>query len=290
MKFQKEVLGPGKWNLWDQDKLTFSQLVNESGRPLTLAQLQEQTANITPPPVTREMFDALRDKYGFDVTVTEKTVEAWNHEIGRAPDRVMNRLLEGIDNIEAIHFEGGEWRENVEYVKFTILGKDSSFEIQRSINTSTEYGKVAYHELLEIHPDMQGKGFSKRFLKNSMDFYKDIGVNTIEMMASEDVGGYAWARYGFTPRDKKAFDSVKGVVESRAQHVTMSDKDRKVLMNALNSDDPHAIYVIADMGRATRGEGFSIGQQLLLKTHYEAWFQLDDEVAMLRFNKYVGGR
>jgi hypothetical protein len=37
---QKEILGPGKWQLWKAEKLTLSDMVDQSGRPLTVAELQ----------------------------------------------------------------------------------------------------------------------------------------------------------------------------------------------------------------------------------------------------------
>jgi SPP1 gp7 family putative phage head morphogenesis protein len=36
---QKEVLGPGRWRLWKDNKLTMSDLLHQSGRPLTLIEL-----------------------------------------------------------------------------------------------------------------------------------------------------------------------------------------------------------------------------------------------------------
>jgi SPP1 gp7 family putative phage head morphogenesis protein len=42
--FQIEVLGPGRWKLWNEGKLTFSELVDQSGDPLSLAELQKRVA------------------------------------------------------------------------------------------------------------------------------------------------------------------------------------------------------------------------------------------------------
>lgn len=39
--FQKEVLGPAKWKLWDEGKITFSDLVSQEGDPLSVEQLQK---------------------------------------------------------------------------------------------------------------------------------------------------------------------------------------------------------------------------------------------------------
>lgn len=39
--FQKRVLGPGRWKLWKEGKIDLSQMVDQSGNPLTLVELEE---------------------------------------------------------------------------------------------------------------------------------------------------------------------------------------------------------------------------------------------------------
>lgn len=41
--FQKKVLGKGKWELWQAGKLSLKDLIDQSGRPLTLAELRART-------------------------------------------------------------------------------------------------------------------------------------------------------------------------------------------------------------------------------------------------------
>ena len=38
--FQLEVLGPGKWDLWQRGKISFTDLVDQRGNELTLAELR----------------------------------------------------------------------------------------------------------------------------------------------------------------------------------------------------------------------------------------------------------
>ena len=40
VNFQKQVLGEAKWNLWSKDKLGFSEMIDQSGNPLTMSQLR----------------------------------------------------------------------------------------------------------------------------------------------------------------------------------------------------------------------------------------------------------
>lgn len=41
-KFQQEILGPGKYRLWEAGKITFRDLIDQTNNPLTVAQLQER--------------------------------------------------------------------------------------------------------------------------------------------------------------------------------------------------------------------------------------------------------
>jgi hypothetical protein len=40
--FQKEALGVGKWKLWKKGKVGFTDLLDQSGNPLSLEQLQDK--------------------------------------------------------------------------------------------------------------------------------------------------------------------------------------------------------------------------------------------------------
>jgi hypothetical protein len=42
ISFQKEALGPGRWQLWKDGKLTLPQMLDMRGNPLTLAELQRK--------------------------------------------------------------------------------------------------------------------------------------------------------------------------------------------------------------------------------------------------------
>jgi SPP1 gp7 family putative phage head morphogenesis protein len=46
-EYQIEVLGPGRWNLWRDDKLTMADMIDQSGRPLSLKELNEKLAQIS---------------------------------------------------------------------------------------------------------------------------------------------------------------------------------------------------------------------------------------------------
>ena len=78
--FADEMLGKGKAELWRSGKITLSQLLDQRGNPLTLAQLQSRygraakTANVAAQPVatartaTQELDDVIKSVRGFEYT------------------------------------------------------------------------------------------------------------------------------------------------------------------------------------------------------------------------------
>jgi uncharacterized protein len=61
----------------------------------------------------------------------------------------------------------------------------------------TRHGEVI-HEWFEIPDNFQGNGFGIRFYENSESVYIDNGIRAISLHANLTVGGYAWARVGFS--------------------------------------------------------------------------------------------
>jgi len=46
---------------------------------------------------------------------------------------------------------------------------------------------------------------ARRWPGTQMRMYQDRGIKWIEVTAGKDVGGYAWARYGFVPVYRQGF-------------------------------------------------------------------------------------
>jgi len=66
ISLQKEILGPGKWKLWSENKLTVSDLVDNSGRPLTIKELQAKLG------ISREVTTSFK-------SYDEDLMPAWGH-------------------------------------------------------------------------------------------------------------------------------------------------------------------------------------------------------------------
>ena len=60
------------------------------------------------------------------------------------------------------------------------------------------------HQSFELATQFQGKGASKKVFKVFLNEYKRSKFSRIDLRANIDVGGYCWARYGFSTDSKTA--------------------------------------------------------------------------------------
>ena len=57
----------------------------------------------------------------------------------------------------------------------------------------------ASHDYLKLPSSQTGKGEAKTLLSSQVALYQKLGLDRVQVHANIDVGGYAWAKYGFTP-------------------------------------------------------------------------------------------
>lgn len=56
---------------------------------------------------------------------------------------------------------------------------------------------MVYHKYFKLNEGYRGNGVSEVLMEESMNLWKKLGVGKVTLNANIDVGGYAWARYGF---------------------------------------------------------------------------------------------
>jgi hypothetical protein len=64
------------------------------------------------------------------------------------------------------------------------------------------------NDRLRIPTIAQGTGVNKKIFHDALKVYEARGVEKITLVANVDVGGYAWFRYGFVPRDLKQVEKI----------------------------------------------------------------------------------
>lgn len=221
---------------------------------------------------------------------------AWNHTLPLPVATFKRVMARPGDQME---FEPVLSANGVSAVNMYVEGRNGSFTMSRLFqrNHKTNELTVAHSEFT-VANRQQGKGIGKEMLRKHMAQYQKMGVQRITLHANCDVGGYAWAKYGFTPT-KEEWRDLREEIASYADHVDLltveQEADREALAKELKrigaSDDPKALWDLADLTTPVkRGDGRvkPYGKDLLQRLGWEGELRLDDAKAMQRFYNYVG--
>lgn len=155
-----------------------------------------------------------------------------------------------------------------------------------------------------------GSGAGKHLFRTSMSVYMGLGVSEIGVTANIDVGGYAWARFGYKPRN---WNTLRSTLQARLLNLARGPAtvgfrvpdpnggpDRRQsrtvpalapevvtkIQRVLENQDAATLWAIADMKVGER----EVGKELLLGTNWSGVMQLNDQDVMARFKRYVAPR
>ncbi|HET9562694.1 MAG TPA: hypothetical protein VFP01_11340 [Propionibacteriaceae bacterium] len=130
------------------------------------------------------------------------------------------------------------------------------------------------------------RGLAKRVLRDTMQVYDRLGVTKVQLEANIDVGGYAWAKFGWTTTDPDDF-RAQVLVQLLGPRGRMIDKAERTAIIAFVNEHkgPKLPWHVA--GLSINGKKF--GKSLMLGTSWQAEFSLADMEARDRFHAYVGG-
>lgn len=321
--FQDEVLGPTRAEMWRSGQIkNLRQFVDASGKKLTLDELRRELPEVRAErsapsfpgrrTATKEDFDRISHS-----NVDDEMLEVWNRRINMDPeeflenvlqveaqglklsrDRTIFKAVEGSDhdmvrfsvdlerNGEKIGTLARELRFGKSTVKDYTGGRYNTLEeVPENLRhfLSDAVSNTVYHDYFELVRTATGSGLGKNILRSSVDMWRHLGMKQVTLTANIDVGGYAWARYGFKPR-ADAWKDLKRTVRDRVPD-GISEESRAVVDAALESEDPRAIWSLADLREDVDGQ--SLGKRLLLDTKWAGELDLEDAQAVQRFEAYV---
>ncbi len=152
------------------------------------------------------------------------------------------------------------------------------------VNGKTE----VYHALFVVPPSLQGGGLSKSVLGAFYKQYKNAGIQKVKVTANISVGGYAWAKYGFSATDPNEILGQIGqrrtrVTRRQFKYVTDMIKDHA----EANPGVPFPMYKIANLGRAN---GTEYGKKLLMGTFWSGELDLASRKFKRIFEDYLYGK
>jgi hypothetical protein len=129
-----------------------------------------------------------------DKARSEKFLERWNEKINEAPEEFRDHFLGGLDGTMRLGYS-----PNSDKISIDGRLEDDGKEIgtyQREINLKDNKAYSAYFNLKK---SSQGGNVGKKLLAANVAMYQKLGLDKVEVTANIDVGGYAWAKYGYVP-------------------------------------------------------------------------------------------
>jgi HK97 family phage major capsid protein/HK97 family phage prohead protease len=235
-----------------------------------------------PPKKDSEIDDFAKDDVQIDRTTrtdkeqSEKFIKQWNDRIGTAPAEFKKQFLGGIPSTMAISYNDDEQTISIIGELLDANG-DGIGEYIRSIDIDSNKASSEYFKLSDTKT---AAGIGKHMLAANVAFYQHIGLDAVELHANIDVGGYAWAKYGYVPTSR-SWGYLSDVIIEKISELSggFAAGDVDTLRDLANSSDPKAIWAIADSTH---------GKNLLLGTTWNGVLNLHDPETMERFNAYVG--
>ena len=85
-----------------------------------------------------------------------------------------------------------------------------SFVFKQIFGKSSDGKTNVYLDSIQMPSGAQKHGFVKKMFKHQLDLCESMKVDKMSLHANVDVGGYAWFRYGFVPKNSK---EIKGIAD-----------------------------------------------------------------------------
>ncbi len=150
--------------------------------------------------------DFARDKIRLGVplgSVQERFIQTWDDKIGTTPADFINNFLGGI--------KAGEVTITVdEKNSWTVNG--NLYEGDKRIGDFTRVlhfnEKRGYSSFFKVLSNARNSDVGKQVLAGNVEMYQKLGFTKVTTNANLDVGGYAWAKYGYVPT-QETWNSVR---------------------------------------------------------------------------------
>ena len=181
------------------------------------------------PKKTAKVEDFEKAKISFSGEPAQKFVEKWNAQIGVDPEEFKTAFMGGVPSTMRISLDEGE--------EFRVTGElldddgDRIGNYTRQINVNK---KSAYSEYFKLDDESQGGDIGKKMLAGNVAMYEQLGIEKVKVTANIDVGGYAWAKYGYVPTDA-AWASLRSRLERGLGGSSSSRSSRGP--NSVEADD-----------------------------------------------------
>lgn len=155
-----------------------------------------------------EDFEKAQIRLGFtsDKFRTKKFVDDWDDKVGETPAEFKQSFLGHTAASMGIRIPyEGTWE--ISGALFDKEG-DRVGTYTRDIDWNN---KTAESSFLSLTRSATGHSLGKTILASNIAAYKKMGIERVKVHANIDVGGYAWAKYGYVPT-QSSWNDLRGII------------------------------------------------------------------------------
>ena len=174
-------------------------------------------------------------------------------------------------------------KQNITGVKYSGTLDSVTTNNQLLIDLSfinTDSGLIANFDSFIIPPAMQGKGFAKEVMKEYLDSMLQMNVKQIDIFANKDVGGYAWAKFGFSANNRNEVETLLAQYGSRLSAANLADAEKTIAEYYMKNPDTATFPMkrLADK---------KYGKKLLLESSWNGKLDLTNNEEVAKVYKYI---
>lgn len=162
---------------------------------------------------------------------------------------------------------------NLVYTGRSVSGE--SFILARDFIVEADT-RVVSHNNFALPKELQGKGISKKIMKSLFEQYENMDIDLIRIYANNDIGGYAWAKYGFSAIKEDA----EFIIESAFNSSVISQTEYNAFKNIIGKyNDIFPMNLISSTEK---------GKDILLGTWWNGVFNMKDKKQLVFLKDYIG--
>ena len=180
-------------------------------------------------PAKKEDFDKAKITITGDKARQDAVIEKWNEKIGVEPAEFKSKFMGGLDGPMNIQAYGVTGKFSVNGEVHDANGKELG-TFTRDIDVDN---KSAYSAYFKLNKSATKSDIGKKMLAGNVETYKNLGIEKLTVTANIDVGGYAWAKYGYVPT-ASAWSSLRSDLEKK---LTGGSSSRPHSDNSIEADD-----------------------------------------------------
>jgi hypothetical protein len=140
----------------------------------------------------------------------------------------------------------------------------------------TPQGVEVNHTRFFLPEGMQGKGIAKEMFREMFREYGDMRVSRVNVKANADVGGYAWAKYGFCATRSEVESLLQRAAGSR---ITREQYEEALSIVKMYGNDVFPMNLLANL---------PYGEKMLKGESWQGFLDFSDREQVKFMKEYVG--